>query len=193
MATTNEDFHALFQAGDEAWQLFRERRGAAFHAFVPADYPAALEVLRVLRPRADSFLELGSGVGVITIIASLLNFEANGIEVDPWLVEQAQSLADEFSADAEFSTGTFIPRQFQGEVDQYQTDVTSILEGDCGYQDLGRDLDDFDLVYAFYWPGLEDLFFDLMLQHGRPDALLLTYGGLEGYRLWRGRQEIPIE
>ena len=136
---------------------------------------------------------MGSGVGVITIIAALLDFEACGIEVDPWLVEQSEGLAEEFNASAEFSVGSFIPPQFQDEVDLHQTEIPSILPGDCGYQGLGRELDDFDLVYAFYWPGLEDMFFELMRRHGRPDALLLTYGGVEGYRLWRDAQEIPID
>lgn len=188
-----EDFEALFRAGDEAWQLFRERRGAAFHAFVPADYPMALEVLRSLRRRADSFLELGSGVGVITILAAQLGYDASGIEIDPWLVEQADDLADEFGAEASFAAGTFVPAEFQDVVDRQQTELPSILDGDCGYQALGRDLDEFDLVYAFYWPGLEELFFELMERHGRAGALFLTYGGLEGYRLWRDGQELAID
>ncbi len=192
MSQSSEDFEPLFRAGEEAWQLFRERRGAAFHAFVPGDYPAALATLIKLRHRAESFLELGSGVGVITIIAARLGFDACGIEIDPWLVDQAEELQEEFDADAQFATGTFVPPAFQEEVDRQQTELPSVLDGSCGYAELGRDLDEFDLVYAFYWPGLEELFFELMRQHGRPGALFLTFGGLEGYRLWRDGKELLL-
>ena len=192
MNQPDEQFDRLFRAGDDTWNIFRERRGQAFHAFVPADYPRALEALRALRPRADTFLELGSGVGVITILAAKLGFEASGIEIDPWLVEQSEDLAGEFDADATFANGTFIPPAFQERVDQYEMDLPTILDGNSGYEELGQPLDSFDLVYAFYWPGLEDLFFELMAHHGREGALLLTYSDLEGYRLWSDRQEIAL-
>lgn len=192
MSQPEKQFANLFRAGDDSWSIFRERRGQAFHAFVPADYPRALQALRALRTRADTFLELGSGVGVITILAAKLGFDASGIEIDPWLVEQSQDLACEFDADASFANGTFIPSDFQERVDQYEMDLPTILDGNCGYEELGQQLDSFDLVYAFYWPGLEDLFFELMAQHGREGALLLTYSDLEGYRLWRNREEIAI-
>ena len=41
-------------------------------------------------------------------------------------------------------------------------------------------------------PEVEEVFFDLMAGYGHPDARLLTYGGLEGYRLWQGRRELPL-
>jgi hypothetical protein len=179
------ELEPLFQAGDETWRLFRARCGAAFHAFVPGDYPAAAAALIRLRPHAESFIELGSGVGVIAITAALLGYDAAGIEIDPWLVDRSSELAAEFGAEVGFAAGSFVPPTFQDEVDREQTEIPTILDGPSGYAELGRDLDDFDLVYAFYWPGLEDLFFELMRQHGRRGALLLTYGGLEGYRVWR--------
>ena len=42
--------------------------------------------LRALAGRAVSFLEWGSGTGVITIMADMLGFEAYGIEINPALV-----------------------------------------------------------------------------------------------------------
>ncbi|MCA8956434.1 MAG: class I SAM-dependent methyltransferase [Planctomycetes bacterium] len=184
--------HALFTAGDVAWQRFRARCGNAFHAFVPGDYPGALHALRTLRPQADSFLELGSGVGVITIIAALLGYEAAGIEIDPWLVDQSETLAAEFGADATFACGSFVPDSFQPIVDRHETELPTVLDGHPAYAELGADLADFDLVYAFYWPGHERLFEQLMRRHGRPGALLLTYGGIEGYRAWRDGRPVPL-
>ena len=47
----------------------------------------------------------------------------------------------------------------------------------------GMDLCDFDLVYAYPWPGEEDWLFELMRRHARPDAMLLTYEVCEGFRV----------
>src|SRR5690606_41981296 len=49
----------LGRAGDEVWKRHRDRRGGAFHGFVPADHQGAHEALVALRERADNFVELG--------------------------------------------------------------------------------------------------------------------------------------
>ena len=175
----------LYRAGTQRWQAHRTRWGEAFHAFVPADYPGAYEALRTARPGADSFLELGSGVGAITVIAALLGYDSAGIEIDTYLVDSATELASEFGVTPSFACGTFIPTGFQEVADRYDTEIPSVFDGESAYDELGRALDDYDIVYAFHWPGLEDLFLELMAAHGRPGALLLTYGGTEGFRTWR--------
>lgn len=175
----------LYRAGTKRWQAHRTRWGDAFHAFVPADYPGAYEALRSARPTSDSFLELGSGVGTITVISALLGYDAAGIEIDADLVDSATELATEFDVTPSFSCGTFIPPGFQDAADRHDSEIPSVLDGESGYDALGRTLDDFDVVYAFHWPGLEDLFLELMATYGRPGALLLTYGGTEGFRTWR--------
>ncbi len=186
-------FGELFAAGDARWEEFRAYRGEAFHAFVPADYVEAATALRLLRPQADTFLELGSGIGVIAITAALLGFDAAGIEIDPWLVDASEDLAREFGADASFAEGTFVPDEFREFVDGQDSEIPTIADGPLGYDALGRDLTEFDLVYAFPWPGLEEMFFELMARHGRAGALFLTYGGLEGYRLWQDGVELRLD
>ena len=60
--------------------------------------------------------------------------------------------------------------------------------GRSGYLELGRALDDFDVVYAFPWMGEEPMMLDLMRCHGGEDARLVlhtTQGGTRTYR--RGR------
>lgn len=183
----------LFARGEQVWQRFRHRRGGACHAFVPADYAAAHDALRRLRPHADSFLELGSGVGVIAITAALLGYDAAGIEIVPWLVDAAADLADEFvddidvgsGASIQFAAGTFIPTDFQDVVDRTDAELPTIFDGTPAYDELGRSLADFDVVYAFPWPGLEDVFFELMARHGRPGGLFLTHSGTDGFQAFR--------
>jgi hypothetical protein len=190
---SESSFAELFAAGDARWEEFREYRGDTFHAFVPADYVDAAHALRQLRPQADSFLELGSGVGVVAITAALLGFDAAGIEIDPWLVDASEDLAEQFGAEVCFAEGTFVPPEFQEHVDRQDTEIPTVADGLPGYDDLDRDLADFDLVYAFPWPGLEEVFFELMARHGGEGALFLTYGGLEGYRLWRDGVELQMD
>jgi hypothetical protein len=177
-----ETLEQLFASGEELWRRHKERRSGAFHGFVPADYPGAYEILRELRSRATSFVELGSGAGVITVLADLLGYDAYGLEIEPWLVESARELAAEFDSDAAFVEGSFLPTGFRGEVELVDPEFLVTYDGAASaWDELGLDPADFDLVYAFPWPGEEELFRELLRVHGRRGGLFLTYGAAEGY------------
>lgn len=181
---------ALFDAGEHAWRAFRDRQGDLFHAFVPADYEGAHTALLELRTErgaaAERFVELGSGVGIVTLLAAMLGFEAIGIEIDPWLHEASLDLAERFEVeDATFVRGSFVPAAFQPVVDRAEPELLTIADGVDAWDELGEDLDAFDVVYAFPWPEQEELLEQLVQRHARPGATLLTYDGSEG---WRARQ-----
>jgi hypothetical protein len=55
------------------------------------------------------FCEWGSGLGVVTCLAALLEFDANGIEVDSTLAHASRLLAADFDVPVEFAQGNFIP------------------------------------------------------------------------------------
>ncbi len=131
------------------------------------------------------FCELGSGFGVAALLASARGMESVGIEIDAALVGQASNLADDLDLPAKFYCGSFIPRgvpeilDLSSEVEHVATD-----EGDI-YQEIGLELDDFDLFFAFPWPG-EQFFFEAIFQAGAAkNALLLTYRGRDGMHLIR--------
>ena len=180
-------FPELFAAGAEAWE--RHRFAGAYHPFVPCDYARAAATLATLRKDADAFLELGSGVGVVTITAALLGYDAAGIEVEAGLVDAAEDLAQRFDAAATFAHGSFVPDGFD-HFDRIDTEVETVFEGPDGYAELGRNLEEFDVVYAFPWPGTEEAFHDLVTNYGRPDTILLTYGATDGFRVFRGGDEV---
>lgn len=169
----------IVDAGEDLWRRHRDRRGGAFHGFVPSDYHGAHRTLADLRSRADTFIELGSGAGVITILADLLGFEACGVEIEPWLVEAARELAERFGSDATFVEGSFLPHGWQSRVDP-DFAVTSDSAPSV-WDDAGLDLADFDVIYAFPWPGEEQVFEDLAREYGRPGAWFVTYGADEGF------------
>uniref|UniRef100_A0A3B3XBK3 FATP synthase c subunit lysine N-methyltransferase n=1 Tax=Poecilia mexicana TaxID=48701 RepID=A0A3B3XBK3_9TELE len=54
--------------------------------FVPATTAQVENVLRVLRPRTGTLVDIGSGDGRIVIAAAKCGFQASGLELNPWLV-----------------------------------------------------------------------------------------------------------
>ncbi len=173
----------LFAAGEQIWDGFLERCGELYHPFVPADYAAAHEALRGLRPRADTFLELGSGNGVITILADLLGYQAYGIELDDWLTDAARDLAESHGSSATFAQGSFVPEDFERSELQCADFPTVTGDGLPAYAELGMQLDDFDLIYLFPWPDEQDFHHEMIRQRARPDVLFLSYGATEGFEL----------
>jgi hypothetical protein len=117
------------------------------------------------------FCEWGSGFGVVCCLATMLGFDAWGIEICDDLVDAARLLADDFGLPAEFALGSFIPE-----------DEDSTLDG---YEEIGLGIDDFDLIFAYPWPSEEHSTAALFHRHARRGALLLTYHGGDEVRLRR--------
>jgi hypothetical protein len=57
--------------------------------------------------------------------------------------------------------------------------------GPDGYDELDAEPDEFDVVFAYPWPGEEQVIFDLFEESAAVGSLLLTYHGQEGLRLQR--------
>ena len=176
----------LFEAGDRAWEEFRAHASARHHLFIPSDPGEVYAGLVPLVDRAHSFLELGSAAGVITILADLLGFEAYGIELEPWLVGRSVELAERFGSGATFAEGTFVPEDYQNVIEDLPADFETPDAGADAYDELGLELDEFDLVFNYPWPGTEDWLQEMMHRHARRDALLLTFDAKEGLRLDEG-------
>jgi len=176
----------LVREGEEIWNEFCALERDRFHLFVPSDQVEAAGALARLRGRATSFVELGSAAGVITIAADLLGYEAYGIEREPWLIERSQELADRFDSGAVFAEGTFVPEELEDETHLLPPEHWTPTGGARAFEELGIGLDEFDLIYAYPWPGEEDWLRDMVRRCGRPDSLLLTYDVSEGFRLFEG-------
>ena len=182
---------AICAEGWSIWERFeRTVRDRDFHAFVAADYDAVRRALLVHRAPGARFLEWGSATGVIAIMADMVGFEAYGIELDASLVTTARALATRFASHAQFVAGSFLPTGYKrlGGDDESET----IGDGPSGYLQLGRALDDFDVVFGYPWDDDAPLMHDLMRQYGRPDALLLLNDTARGVRAFRGGRELPV-
>ena len=151
-----------------------------------ADYDAVRATLISLRKPGRRFLEWGSATGVITIMADLLGFDSCGIELDPSLVEVGRELASRWDSKARFAVGSFIPMGWDWRPSGASGRPGTIGQGPSGYLELGRALEDFDVVYAFPWMGEEPMMLDLMRCHGREDARLLLHTTESETRIYRG-------
>jgi hypothetical protein len=178
---------ALCADGWEIWREFDDTfRSRHFHPFVPADYEVARDLLSSLRVPGRRFLEWGSATGIIAIMADMMGFESYGIEIDASLVATACEVASRHRSAARFVVGSFLPAgyRFRGRDGDRRTGT--IADGPSGYVELGRALEDFDVVFGYPWGGEEAVMLDVMKRYGRSDAQLLLYDSDNSVRLYRG-------
>jgi hypothetical protein len=180
---------ALCAEGWAIWEQFeRDVRDREFHAFVAADYDAVRTALTEIPAAGRRFLELGSATGVIAIMADVLGFEAYGIELDAGLVSTARALALRHASRAQFVVGSYLPSGFRPRARGPATrrNLQTTGDGPSGYLQLGRALDEFDVVFGYPWSGEANVMQDLMRQFGAPDAELMLFDVLEGVQRFRG-------
>jgi hypothetical protein len=179
----DEETRKMWHEAGRIWDLYEDRR--EFRAFVAADYGEVYQALARLRGRVSTVLEWGSGLGVITIMASNLGFDAYGIESESRLVECARELAKRYGPRAQFAAGNYIPADYEWSAEHGDESFRSDVEVEPGYESLDMELRDFDVVYVYPWPDELDLCHDIMRQCGGENALFLSYDGREGISIRR--------
>lgn len=190
------EVETLILEGERRIEAFLERtRDARMLSFVPSEFRPTWRGLAWLHDQqlvgGRSFCEWGSGFGVVALLAAQLGFHASGIEVEPVLVEEAEALATAVGVEAEFALGSFVPDgslETPGAIEELDWLDYSAPPA---YEDLGYDADEFDVVFAYPWPGEKHVIYDLFEEHGSPGAVLLTFHGADGlllHRLERSRQ-----
>jgi hypothetical protein len=182
---------ALCSEGWAIWERFAADVGDRyFHPFVAAEYELVCEALLVHRGPSLRFLEWGSATGVITVMADLLGFEAHGIELDGSLVTVARALAGRFDSRARFAAGSFLPAGYRWRPSDGDGRIGTLGTGPSGYLQLGRSLDEFDLVFGYPWDGEEPMMLDLMNSFGRPGSVLLLNSVTAGIVAYQGGRRI---
>ncbi len=178
--------HELDELWKEAEAIWvAQENELAFQGYVSADYASIYRSLQSLRSRATTFLEWGSGLGVVSIMASRLGFESYGIEIEPQLVDLSRRLASKYTATPTFATGSFIPAEFEPSLAAGDEFHRTIHDAASAYADLDMELRDFDLVYAFPWPEEHDVFRQIIRRCGAPHTFFLRYDAREGLQLSR--------
>ena len=184
------DVSDLLRVADKRIEQFLEdQRDRVVPGFVPSDFVRVYEALRAIRRNklapGNLFCEWGSGLGIVALLAAKLGFCACGIELEAELVEGARGLANEFDAEVEFVCGTLIPSGGELHADRPMETAWLGLGGADAYEELELDACDFDVIFAYPWPGDEAVIEDLFEEYGAAGALLLTFHGMEDLKLRR--------
>ncbi len=170
-------------------QQYDAKYQASIPAFVPSDFEQVYRALEWIDSAqlaaGHRFLEWGSGIGIVACLAAELGFDAIGIEIEPALVEIAESFAADHDVEVEFACGSYVPSGAEPFVDTSGEVTWLRTDGPDGYADLDLEPEDFDLIYAYPWPGEEQVIFDLFASCASVGALLLTFHSQDGLRLQR--------
>ncbi len=181
--------------GDLSGEVERHRTKvpAGYRGFVPCNYRKLYSVLRLIeRNRLTcgmKFCEWGSGIGIATMIASMVGFEAHGIEIDAGLVEVAEGLIQEHGLAVNIVCGSFVPEGVDDLIDsafaENDGSISMVTEAVDAYSELGLEIDEFDIVFCFPWPTDETLTAEIFDRCASTGALLLTYDEMNGFSLRR--------
>ena len=173
-------------------RIERFQRDHHIPGFVPSDFARIYDALRSLAAAdlapGNLFCEWGSGFGVVACLASMLEFDACGIEIEGELVDEARQLAEDFDLPVEFIRGSFIPPGSKGCLAPDSEFGWLTTHPGNAHEELGYGPDDFDVIFAYPWPDEERGVSALFERHAGAGALLLTYHGGDDLRLRRKRK-----
>lgn len=176
-----DDIEQLWAEVDTIWEEKQNRDD--FESYASADFAAVFNALRELRPHNQSFLELGSGLGVVTIMASRLGFDAYGIEAKTELIDYSRSFAAQLAPTAKFGRGSFIPNQFDWDPANGDESVRTFIDLPDAYGEIEMNLNDFDVIYAYPWPTEHELYNNFLSQYARAGSTFLCYDAREGMQI----------
>lgn len=178
----------LAEADRRCDEFFEEGLGRRYPRYLPSDpsiVHAAMAYLQTDgRLRGEVFCEWGCGFGVATCIASLIGFQAYGIEIEPELADLADRLAGDLGIAVDILNTSYLPEGYEecagvgGEdllVPEATTSCGETLDSPPGYD--GLDPDDVDLFFVYPWPGQEELMMSLFTVMASEGAVLLIYLG----------------
>ncbi len=189
-----EDVVAFLREADLRVSQFVRNSPIRVTGFVPSDFVTVYHALRAITEAnlapGTSLCEWGSGFGVVASLAAMLEFNAYGIEIERSLVDASQWLADDFGLPVEFVHGSFVPSGAEADAEEAHADNNAesfwlVTDADDAYDELGLDPNDFDVVFAYPWPGEECLITSLFEKYAAEEALLLMYDQFDSVRLRR--------
>jgi hypothetical protein len=129
-------------------------------------------------------------MGIITVMADLLGYEAYGIEIAGRLVQSAREITVRYGSSARFAAGSFLPQGWEWRPRDGDGRLGTIGEGTSGYQGLGLPLGEFGLVYGYPSSGKEAMMLDSFRAHEASDGRhLLHLCSGESHLMRRGRIE----
>lgn len=172
----------------EYWDQWCER---PIEQYVACDFRYVWQALQSLLRKdivkGKSFVEWGSGFGVVTALAWYSGFSAVGIEAELFLVEEGRKLLNQHAIQAELWHGNFLPSGAE-QLAATQSDHPSLFhQVPSAYAQNDCSIDDFALIFAYPWPGEEHFQRDVFCRYAAADALLLMFRGPYQIELYQKR------
>ena len=195
-----DDVVAFLREADLRVSQFVRNSPVRVTGFVPSDFVTVYHSLRAITEAnlasGTSLCEWGSGFGVVASLAAMLEFKVCGIEIERGLVNASRRLVDDFRLPVEFVHGSFVPSGAETDVEEAYADSSTeyfwlVTDADDAYDELGLGPHDFDVVFAYPWPGEECLIQGLFEKYAAEEALLLTYTQYNSVCLQRKAGEMP--
>lgn len=195
-----DDVLAFLREADSRVSQFVHNHPICVTGFVPSNFVTVYRGLQAITKAnlasGPSLCEWGSGFGVVSSLAAMLEFNVCGIEIDGGLVDVSRRLADDFALPVEFVHGSFIPPGAEAYAEEACAANDGkyfwlVTDADDAYGELGLDPDDFDVVFSYPWPGEECLITTLFEKYAAEEALLLLYDCYDSLRLVRKVSKNP--
>ena len=174
-------------------ELHRISGGMSIRGFVPSDYTAIYQCLKVVYDTqlhtGSRFCEWGSGVGVVASLAAMIGFESFGIEYDNNLCTVAEGIREKFAVPFEVVNGSFIPAGVEDLIDDafaaQNGELALHTDPDLAYEEMGYAINDFNLIFAYPWPNDVELTCEIFDRCAAQGALLLAYYECGSIALYR--------
>jgi len=168
--------------GDHFCSQKLNKRFPRYVSSEPAQVYAALRyVTEQGLPLGKTFIEWGSGFGVGTGFASILGYDACGIEIEETLVEKAEALAEGQGLDVEFLPISYIPdgfisyNAFSGHDIVRDDSFGHSIDGNPRYEGMDIDIEEVDLFFVYPWPGEQEMILKLFDAVAGEGAILVAY------------------
>ncbi|QDU98216.1 hypothetical protein Pla8534_60770 [Lignipirellula cremea] len=178
----------LIEAAEEQIERF-QFTSPPIAGFVPSDFELAYRALRGVKEQrlsaGEMFCEWGCGFGVVAGLAAQLGWTSYGIEVDGELIDEAEQLRAAFDLPTTLIEGSVLPQGAASLLDRAGDFVWLRDDGPAGYEEMGLEISDFDIVYAYPWPGEEEIIEELFWRFAGVGSLLVTYLGAEEIQVQR--------
>lgn len=133
----------------------------------------------------NTFLEWGSGFGVVTGLASHLGWDAVGIEAEPFLVEQSKRFLRKTGLSGQIACGNFLPPGADRLAKKQANHASLFHDIPSAYAELDLQWDDFALVFVYPWPGEHHFLKEVFRVYAQENALLLLFLGPYEIELYR--------
>jgi len=137
--------------------------------FVPAEGRISWDLLSSVLEQTSPdhkpvFCEWGSGVGLVTLLASLMELPATGIEIEEELIDLAQDFSRQYAIPATFINASIFP----------QDNAVPVID----YKEI-------ELFFVYPWPNQIVKMIDLFKRVAASGAILVCYHGGRNYRILR--------